>query len=170
MAASTCEGQVFSQPFQQVGDLNYYTLVGGSQFNGPEEGWELSGGAQIVQATRPDGSTGGVLELPAGSQAVSAPVCVTAVYPTARVFVDNPETSGALNIAVAYANSKTATKPKGVTSVRAQNGTWTASEAFGIRPQLAPLEGTTEVRFVFTPSSNGTSFQLYGVYVDPRMI
>ena len=39
LAASTCEGQTFSQPFEALGDFNYYTLVPGAQFNGPSEGW-----------------------------------------------------------------------------------------------------------------------------------
>ena len=56
LAASTCEGQTFSQPFEALGDYNYYTLVQGSQFNSSSEGWRLSDGAQIVEASRPDAS------------------------------------------------------------------------------------------------------------------
>jgi hypothetical protein len=169
LAASACEGQAFSQPFAALGDYNSYTLVPGSQFNGPAEGWQLSGGAHVAEATRPDGSSGGVLELPPGAQAVSPPVCVTPLYPTARVFVDNAETGGSVTVAVAYANTKTANKPKAVTGVQAVNGGWTLSEAFSIRPQLLGGEESGEVRFLLTASSKVTSFQLYGLYVDPWM-
>ena len=50
-----CEGQGFSQPFAALGDLNTYTLVPGGEFNSASEGWELSGGAQIIQTTLPSG-------------------------------------------------------------------------------------------------------------------
>jgi hypothetical protein len=168
-AASTCEGQSFSQPFAALGDYNYYTLVPGAQFNGPDEGWQLSGGAHIAEASRPDGTSGGVLELPPGAQAVSPPVCVTPLYPTARTFVKNAETGGSVTVAVAYANTKTATKPKSVAGVQGANGSWTASEAFGIRPSLLGGEESGEVRFYLTASSKVTTFQLYGLYVDPWM-
>ena len=72
-----CPGQLFSQPFLALGDLNSYTLVSGSEFNDPPEGWELKGGAKVVSATHPDGSAGYALDLPSGAVAVSAPVCVT---------------------------------------------------------------------------------------------
>jgi hypothetical protein len=86
---ATCEGQAFSQPFASLKDSNYYTLVEGGEFNSPSEGWELSNGAQIVEGTRPDGSTGGILDLPSGAVAVSPVTCVTLLYPTARMYVRN---------------------------------------------------------------------------------
>src|SRR5690242_11511361 len=63
-AAALCPGQTFSQPFAALGDYNSYTLVPGSEFNNPPEGWELSGGARVVPATLPNGSSGSALELP----------------------------------------------------------------------------------------------------------
>ena len=65
--AAVCPGQTFSQPFEALNDSNYYTLVEGSEFNAVNEGWELKNGAQVVQGTRPDGSSGGVLDMPSGS-------------------------------------------------------------------------------------------------------
>ena len=86
-AAASCEGQTFTQPFEAFGDSNYYTLVSGSQFAGPEEEWTLTGGAKIVAGSHPDGSVGGMLQLPKGAQAVSPPTCVTLMYPTARMWL-----------------------------------------------------------------------------------
>jgi len=163
LAASTCEGQTFSQPFEALGDFNYYTLVPGAQFNGPSEGWRLSDGAQIVEAKRPDGSSGGVLDVPEGARAVSPPVCVTLLYPSARVFVRNAE-GGGVRVAVAYASTGVVAR---VAGVRGQTS-WTASEPCGV---LRELGGTGEearyVRFVFTGRVGDT--QLYGLYVDPWM-
>ena len=163
LAASTCEGQTFSQPFATLNDFNYYTLVAGSQFNGPSEGWRLSDGAQIVEAKRPDGSSGGVLDVPEGARAVSPPVCVTLLYPSARVFVRNAE-GGGVRVAVAYASTGVVAR---VAGVRGQTS-WTASEPFSVLPELGGAgEEARYVRFVFTGRVGDT--QLYGLYVDPWM-
>ncbi len=82
---AVCPGQIFAQPFLALGDLNSYTLVSGSEFNNPPEGWELKGGAKVVSATHPDGSAGYALDLPSGAVAVSAPVCVTLQEETREV-------------------------------------------------------------------------------------
>ena len=34
---AVCPGQTFAQPFEALKDSNYYTLVEGSEFNGPEK-------------------------------------------------------------------------------------------------------------------------------------
>ena len=163
LAASTCEGQTFSQPFEALGDYNYYTLVPGAQFNGPSEGWRLSDGAQIVEATRADGSRAGVLDVPEGARAVSPPVCVTLLYPSARVFVRNAE-GGGVKVAVAYASTGVVAR---VAGVRGQTS-WTASEPFSVLPELGGAgEEARYVRFVFTGRVGDT--QLYGLYVDPWM-
>ena len=48
--------------------------------------WRLSNGAKIVETIQPDGSTGGVLELPGKGQATSPVMCITTDYPMARVW------------------------------------------------------------------------------------
>lgn len=163
LATSTCEGQTFSQPFAALNDFNYYTLVPQSRFNGPSEAWRLSGGAEIIKATRPDGSTGGVLDMPEGSRAVSPPVCVTLLYPSARVYIRNVEGAAALKVAVAYASTGVVAR---VAGIRGETEGWTASAPFSVLPELGGLgEETRDVRFVFTGKSGDT--QLYGLYVDP---
>ena len=54
---AVCPGQTFSQPFEALKDSNYYTLVEGSEFAGPSEGWELTHGAEIVEGTGPEGAS-----------------------------------------------------------------------------------------------------------------
>jgi hypothetical protein len=168
---ATCEGQSFAQQFEAYGDSNYYTLAPGGEFNSASEGWELSNGAQIVETTRPDGTTGGVLNMPSGSVAVSPPVCVTLQYPTARVSVRDVNGSEGVAVAVAYANTKTAEAPKNVGQVHGQQSSWTLSNPFNVQPQTAGhSEETREVRFVFTAKGKTSDFQLSGLYVDPRMV
>src|SRR5277367_1272544 len=55
---TTCEGQVFSQPFLAYGDSHLYTLAPGGEFNNASEGWTLSGGASLIATTRPEGAKG----------------------------------------------------------------------------------------------------------------
>jgi hypothetical protein len=165
-----CPGQIFSQPFAALGDQNAYTLVAGSEFNNPPEGWELKGGASVVSATHPDGSAGYALDLPSGSVAVSAPVCVTLQYPSARLYSKTLDGKGGVAIAVSYAETKTEIKPKQVGETKNTQGAWQASEAFNVLPQIAgKAEETREVRFVLTAGSNSTSTLVYGLYVDPWM-
>jgi hypothetical protein len=169
-APAACEGQTFSQAFAAFNDPNYYTPVPGGEFNSPSEGWGLSNGAQVVEAERPDGSTGGALDMPSGSVAVSPPVCVTLQYPTARAWVRNVEGSEGIAVAVAYVNSKSEDKPHNVGQVHGQQSQWTLSNPFNVRPKIAGHEEETrEVRFVFVAGGKASDFQLFGPQVDPRM-
>src|SRR5690349_19314461 len=87
---SQCVENELSQPFLYAKDTNLYTLIPGeSPVNFGGEGWQLSGGAQIVTETLQDGASGQVLDLPSGSEAVSPVICVTSAYPTARGIVRN---------------------------------------------------------------------------------
>src|SRR5690242_16460800 len=68
MSACDAPNYSFSQPFAASRDSNWYTLAPGQDvdsFNG--QGWTLTGGAKIVTDTLADGTTGQVLDLPAGS-------------------------------------------------------------------------------------------------------
>jgi hypothetical protein len=169
---AVCPGQTFSQPFESLGDANYYTLVEGSEFNQAGEGWDLYSGAKIVEATRPDGSSGGVLDMPSGSFAVSPPVCVTLQYPTARTWVEAVEGNGSETIAVAYNInlSRLSLGAVSLGSLPAKTGKgWQLSKEFELNPQLGGrAEGVREARFVYATTGRGTEFHISGLYVDPR--
>ena len=168
---AVCPGQTFSQPFEALNDSNYYTLVQGSEFNGPEEGWTLNNGASIVQGTRPDGSSGGVLDMPSGSYAISPPVCVTLQYPTARGWVETVQGGGGVTVGVFYAGAKTGPMGQPVGQLSAKQGIgWVLSNPFGVKPQLGGSEeGVREVRFIYVNVTKSSDFHLSGLYVDPRM-
>ena len=165
-----CSGQSFVQPFTAFKDSNFYTLVNGSEFATAAEGWELSGGAQVISTTYPDATTGGVLDLPSGSKAVSPPVCVTLLYPTARVWVRDVKGSEGVAVDVSYAGTVTAVTPKNVGQVHGQQTNWTLSNPINVQPQTAgPGEEARTVRFVFIAGGKTSDFQVYDLYVDPRM-
>ena len=166
---AVCPGQTFSQPFAALQDTNYYTLVQGSSFDSPGEGWELHNGAAIVASTRPDGSSGGALDLPSGAYAVSPPVCVTLAYPTARTWIEGVKGLGGVVVGVYYAGSRSVGLPVGLLT-SPQGAGWQLSKAFEVRPQLTGAEeGVREVRFVFASVGRGSDYRLSGLYVDPRM-
>lgn len=170
--AATCEGESFSQPFAAYGDDNDYTLAPGGEFNSGAEGWQLSGGAKIVSAQRPNGGTGNVLYLPAGAKAVSPPTCVTMDYPTARVWSQNVHGTGLLLASVAYPGTLLSlSAPQLAGELFGSQGSWSLSAQIDVQPLLPNLvEEKREARFVFTASGvRGSAFEVWGLYVDPWM-
>lgn len=166
--AAVCPGQTFSQPFEAFGDSNWYTLVEGSEFNGGAEGWELSGGAEVVEGIRPDGSIGGVLELPSGAVAESPAVCVTLDYPKARTWVDAVDGGGGVSVELVYPEKEEGVATGRLSDKSANN--WTLSRQFNVKPQLAGgKEGVREVRFVYANKTKSSDFRVWGLFVDPRM-
>ncbi len=165
---AVCEGQVLSQVFLAYEDTHLYTLAPGGEFNSASEGWTLSGGASIVGAVRPSGSSGGVLNLPSGSRAVSPPMCVTLAYPTARAWVDAAAGSKAVKVSVSYAGHPSELAPQEVGTLKSKHGAWTLGK-FGVEPALGgEEEAAREVQIVFEGGAKGTN-EIFGVYVDPRM-
>jgi hypothetical protein len=165
----TCEGQLFSQPFLSYGDSGFYTLVPGGEFNSASEGWTLSGGASLIDTTRPEGSTGGALELPSGAKAVSPGMCVTLAYPTARAWASGANGARGVNVFVSYSGTASAITPQEVERIKSKHGTWTLGE-FSVQPSLAGKEeAPREVRFIFEGAGKKGETELFDVYVDPRM-
>lgn len=164
-----CEGQVFSQPFTEFGDTRFYTLAPGGEFNSAAEGWKLSGGAKLTATTRPNGSTGGALSLPAGATATSPPMCVTRQYPIAQVWVNAATGTRKVAVYVSYAGTRSETEPKEVGKLKKGSGVWTLSE-FRLQPKLAGSEEAPHnVTFTFQAAAGTGETQLYDLYIDPRM-
>lgn len=74
-------------------------------------GWTLSGGARVVHTELPDGTTESVLDLPAGSTAISPVMCVTSDYPEARADVRALSGGGGVAMSVAYQGTTTVEPP-----------------------------------------------------------
>lgn len=172
---AVCPGQSFSQPFLSFEDLNYYTLVEDSLFDAGSGDWGLRSGAAVVDGTRPDGSSGPVLELPPGSFAISPPVCVTLQYPTARAWVRTVQGSGGVTVGVYYSKGKNGYSGYGAAENVGyldpeKDGEWDLSDPFEVKPELGGSEeGVREVRFVYANLTRSGTFDLSGLYVDPRM-
>jgi hypothetical protein len=162
---SSCEEPLVSRPFLYANDSNYYFLAPGqtpTSFEG--QGWTLSSGAKISQGTLPNGSTGPVLDLPAGAKAVSPEICVTTAYPTARMKVRALAGSGNVNFQVAYGGKA----PKAPTTVPATTA-WTLSGLLNMSPENC--EGWQLVKITLAapggPAGNKSDVQVDNLYIDP---
>jgi hypothetical protein len=165
---SACSDPQLSQPFLSAGDANWYTLAPGESADSLDAtGWTLSGGAQVHGVQLDDGTTGSVLDLPSGASATTPPMCVSSDFPTARTMVRDVTGDEGIHIAVAYAGTKTESKPKDVGQVRGKGGDWTLSDPFNVHPGNVP--GWQLVRFSFVAGGKSSDFQIYDFYVDPRM-
>ena len=171
---SMCSNPTLTQPFLSWGDTNWYALAPGEtarNFNGA--GWVLTGGARIVTRTLLDGTTGSVLDLPPGSQAVSPTVCLTSDYPNARMMVANLSGSNGSNVgfSVSYAGTSSATTPVqtgtfSTTGSTGVAGAWQLSGSVPLAPSSTP--GWQPMKIVLTPSG-GKEYAIYNLQLDPRM-
>jgi hypothetical protein len=169
---TACTTPQVSQPFSTWGDTHQYKLVDGGAFEGGAPGWQLRGGARVVAGNEPSRVHGAAdassLSLPAGSSAVSAPVCVGHEEPSMRFFATR--NSGALSVLAVSVqfelfNGSLLTLPVGLDL----GGGWNPTAAMAVVANLLPAAGEqTAVRFVFTPLLGG-NWQIDDVFVDPRM-
>ncbi len=172
---SMCSQPPLSQPFLSWGDTNWYAPVPGQgveNFDGA--GWVLSDGAKLAKTTLVDGATGTVLELPAGSSAVSPTMCVTSGYSSARTMIRTLSGSnrGDVDFSVAYVGRGTAndlqqTGSLKTTGPQGARGAWQASDMVALDPSSAA--GWQLMRITLTSRGRGNDdYELYNLYVDPQ--
>jgi len=167
-SASACTAPALSQPFAAFKDLNLYTLAPGGDYGDPAgAGWQLGGGASIVQTAQADGTPGGVLDLPSKATAVSPVLCITSDYPTARLRVRNLAGSEGVFFYVSYNVNGTWTSPKNTGQFHGAQKGWTLSNPMNVQPSNAP--GWQQVRFTFVAGGKTSRFQVDDFWVDPRM-
>ncbi len=98
---ASCKHPELSQALSIFGDDNTYGLAPGGMFSNAAD-WQLSNGARIVSTVQPDGSNGGVLELPGKGQATSPVMCITTDYPMARLWSRNTSGNELVSFNVQY--------------------------------------------------------------------
>ena len=164
-STSQCTDPVLTQPFLNWGDANYYTLTPGESVdNFAGSYWTLSGGATVVSTTLADGSTGRVLDMPAGSQAVSPTMCVQSNYPIARTMIQG--TAG-IQFYVSYAGTASWTNPKNTGQIHgASNTAWSLITPVNLQPYNTT--GWQLLRLtLIAPATTRFDSQLYNFYLDP---
>lgn len=164
-ATDSCPAPQVSQPFLSMKDSNWYELAPGQtpdSFAGT--GWTLTGGARIVTTTLADGSTGQVLDLPAGATATSPLFCLATDFPTAKAMVRSVSGAPGLTFAVSYPDHPQTTKTANVPS----NNNWAVSTPLKLNP--AKSTNWQQAQITFTANGKGGGeYQIYNVYIDPRL-
>lgn len=164
-SALTCPTPVLSQPFSALGDTNQYALAPGQAVdNFTGAGWTLSGGASITAAALADGTTGSVLNLPAGSRAVSPAMCVTGGYPAARMVTRTLGTGASAGMTFSVSPAGTTAKSGGMPVLSTPS--WAASAPVSVAPGNTAAE---MVQFTLVGGAKAPTEQVYNLYVDPRM-
>lgn len=173
--AAPCDGLGAEQPFLDWGDDDLYVLADGGDFESPLDGWQLRGGASVVEGgnTLRPRSSGHSLALPAGSSATSAPICVSSRTPTARLF----STTGAraygslLKVEVLYLDRATGAVERALPlSALTHERAWDASRRIDLAQALFDLDPETDrgaIRLRFTPLL-GSDWRIDDVFIDPR--
>ncbi len=165
--AANCTMPTLSTPFASFGDDSQYALVPGEALNSfTGTGWTLTGGASIITTTLYGGTTtGSVLDLPAGSQAVSPLMCVDNDFPSVRTMIR--QLTGHVGVSV-EATLAGASTPISSGTIHAQTpGAWGLSGQF--HTQLANQTGWQLVQFTLLPGGTPGESQIYNLYVDPRL-
>lgn len=164
---SQCAENNLTQPFLSAGDLNWYTLLPGESYDSfGGEGWQLSGGAQVVTETLADGSAGEVLDLPSGSKAVSPVICVTSDYPVARAMVRNVKGAEGVFFYVEYEGTNTWGHAKNTGQIHGQQTAWTLVTPVNLQP--TNVAGLQPMRITLVPGGKTSDFEVYNLYADPR--
>jgi hypothetical protein len=171
-SAHDCSEQALSSPFAPWGDRHDYTQVANGGVEDGAAGWTLSGGARVVSGNEPwkvaGSDDGASLQLPAGSSAVSPPICVGVEHPTVRFFARKQSgllSTLAVSARVHLSLGLTLDVPFGVLFA---GGQWKPSPAYLYLGNLLPLlpGQYTDISFRFTPLLGG-KWQVDDVYVDP---
>jgi len=166
LETSTCEAPVLSQPFLYANDSNFYTLAPGQtpdHFEG--QGWTLSGGAAIRQTTLAGGQGGSVLNMPAGSKAVSPVMCAGSEYPQARMMARDVAGASGVTFGVSYEGTPTWKTPKNTATVKGNGSEWTLSAP--VNPQPSEASGWQLLKITLTALKGLNEVQISNLYIDP---
>lgn len=167
--APNCDAQSLSQPFLPWADVASYALDPGGSFEPGSPAWSLDG-ASVVAGNEAFNVTSDTdkrsLSLPAGSSAVSRPICVGIEYPDIRFFARSGSTFNRLNVEVLFEDGLGNVQSAPIGAITAGNK-WAPTAPLPIVVNLLPLlpGSRTAVAFRFTAASG--SVQIDDVYVDP---
>jgi hypothetical protein len=164
--ASSCAAPALSQPFLPWGDANEYTPFPGETFDSVDGlGWTLQGGATLVTSALQDGSSGQVLDMPAGSVVVSTPLCVDASnYPSARAMVADVTGTEGVTVEVSYVSGADWSRLMPAGNIKNTAGGWYPSKP--IMLHAGGLQGMHLLRLVLVAGAG--EYRVYNLFVDPR--
>jgi hypothetical protein len=172
-AAQACNYPGAQQVFKPWGDQHSYVLAPDGGFEAGGQGWYLGGGARTVDGNESfslnGANDGRSLALPAGSTAVSPPICMSLDTPSFRLVARNSgDPSSGLRVEAAYALLGLV-RTKTVSTVYG-GSTWTPSQQMSTVLSLSTIVGTvipSAIQIRITPLGNGGQWQVDDLYIDP---
>jgi len=168
-----CPDREMSRPFLRWLDPISYTLAPNGGFEAGAQGWQLRGGAQIVDGNESFALSGpgdSSLYLPSGSSATSPATCVETLDVFARYVARNRGlillSSLRVDAVVKDSAGHTFVLPAGVNTGGSK---WSPSlPAVALLDLLGLLnDGRVTVSFRFQPIGLGAKWQIDDLYVDP---
>lgn len=172
-AAQACNYTGAEQVFRPWGDQHSYVLAPDGGFEAGGQGWLLSGGAATVAGNESFNLDGAgdsrSLSLPAGSSAVSPPICMSIDTPIIRLFARNGgDSNSGLRVEAVY-SLLGLVHTKAISTVYA-GPSWAPSQQLSTVLSLSTLVGTlipSSIQVRITPVGSGGNWQVDDLYVDP---
>jgi hypothetical protein len=172
-SAGACSYTGAEQVFSPWGDSSSYVLAPNGGFEAGGLGWGLSGGAKAVEGNEAfylnDSVDSHSLALPAGSSAISSPVCMSIDTPSFRLVARNTgDTSSGLRVEAVFPLLGLI-RTKTVSTVYAGSN-WEPSQKMSTVLTLSTIVGTlipSSVQIRITPVGSGGNWQVDDLYIDP---
>jgi hypothetical protein len=171
--AQACDYRGAEQVFKPWGDNHFYVLAPDGGFEAGGSGWSLSGGATTVAGNESfylnDSADQRALSLPAGSSAVSPPICMSLDTPIFRLLARNTgDPSAGLRVEASY-KLLGLVRTKTVSTIRA-GAAWAPSQQMSTVLTLSTIVGVlipSAIQIKITPVGSGGQWQVDDLYIDP---
>lgn len=171
--AQACTYTGAEQVFAPWGDQHSYVLAPDGGFEAGGQGWYLGGGAKTVSGNESfnlnDAGDSRSLALPAGSTAVSPPICMSIDTPIFRLVARNSgDPSSGLRVEATYVLLGLV-RTKTISTVYGGSN-WAPSQQMSTVLSLSTIVGTvipSAIQIRITPAGSGGNWQVDDVYIDP---
>jgi hypothetical protein len=172
-SAQACSYPGAEQVFSPWGDQHHYVLAPDGGFEAGGSGWALNRDAKIVAGNESyylnEASDSRSLSLPAGSKAVSPPICMSLDTPIFRMFARNTgDPSSRLRVEAVY-KLLGLVRTKAVSTVTA-GSSWAPTQQMSTVLSLATIIGTlipSAIQIHITPLDSKGAWQVDDLYIDP---
>jgi hypothetical protein len=172
-SAHACSYSGAKGVFSPWGDQRNYVLGPDGGFEAGGSGWQLNRGGAVVEGNESyylrDAGDSKSLSLPAGSSAVSPPVCMAIDTPSFRLVARNSgDPSSQLRVEAVY-KLLGLIRTKTAGTLRA-GSTWAPTQSVSTVLTLSTIVGTlipSAIEIRFTPLDSSGRWQVDDVYIDP---
>lgn len=172
-AAQACSYTGAQQVFSPWGDQHSYVLGPNGGFEAGGNGWLLSHGASVVEGNEPfylnSSDDSKALALPAGSSALSAPVCMSLDTPIFRFVARNTgDPTARLRVEAIYPLLGLL-RTKAISTVTS-GSSWAPTQQLSTVLSLSTIVGTlipSSIQIRIVPLDSDGQWQIDDLYIDP---